>query len=669
MKSPSMSNAYTLNHEQLQTLLADYRDLRGAERAAVDEHLRTCASCAARLADYRAMDRDLAGLRDARPDARLRANFVAAIEAQPGAASAPRPRVSRAPAFIFVAAAAAVLLLVVGTLFALSPGQPESSRSGFGPAAIPAAKSADVGAFVWQTDGVYGYRMLRPAGWKMSEADDQRAYYPPAFPNLYPGLGLHAVNLKARSSFQSGSGGKGDMAARFEESPDLNGWAQSVEKMWRQYDGSPSFVRIAEQSDEVIYMQAFDPPTSLGVTIVALKVVDGQPLVFALGTGGSAYPDLDTLRARGIWDDFLTMLASLQPIPADPANVVPPAPAVEANVTLEPTQEPALASTAALITVTVTAEATRDPATTQVALDIYSGRPNPAWTLTAEQTRRLREMLDLLPEAACDPLELNLGYRGFVVELGQPPELSNEYRLRVYAKQVRWGDPWTSSSATLCHSDAEAVIARFLLASGQPHLSADEYALAEKETHVVDAVPGDWLDYTDEKLGFSFAHPSNWELTQGTGQSRLFHLKQTEPTGPTFPIFYVTVIPAGFTNADVSAYNFWSTDEVAAALAPKVGASGEVNGAAGYNIYTRLPDITMDGLPGVVVENAHVWEGGADTKDRRVLIVSDGTVYMLGTYYATPEELEVFEQVMGTFSFVPPAGVTPDPTAGLMKSR
>lgn len=474
----TLNNASTFNHSELQTLLADYRDLRGAARAAVDEHLRTCAACTARLAEYRAMDRDLADLRDARPDARLRAGYLAAIQPANLPPSNLQPATARRlPWLSGLVAAAAVLALVFGVLFVLRPGEPPRGGGGLQPS--PTATS--------------------PAAAPTTSRDEAPA----------------------------------------------------------------------------------------------------------------------------------------------------------------PTSEPAIMPTAASVTVTMTADAPRDPETTQVTLDIYSGMPNPVWTLTTEQTQELRELLDGLPEAACEPVNLGLGLRGFVVELGQRPELSNEYRLRVTGRQVRWGDPWIPGdpsdreAPTLCYSDVEGAVARFLLASGQAHMPEGVYALVEQDIEQAGAVPDGWLAYSDEVFGFFFAHPMTWEGPQNTEQSRLFYLKQDEPAGPAFPVFYVTVVPEGYTNADFEAYNFWSAEEVAAALALEPGASGPVHGAEGYDIYTRLSDVTTAaGLTGAVLESARVWEGGPDTRDRRVLLTHEGTLYMLGTYYTTPEELQVFEQVVASFEAV-----------------
>ena len=328
----TLNNASTFNHSELQVLLADYRDLRGAERAAVDEHLRTCAACTARLAEYRAMDRDLADLRDARPDPGLRTGYLAAIQPANLPPSDLQPATGRRlPLLPGLAGAVAVLALVFGVLFVLRPGEPEPTRGGGG----------------------------------------------------------------------------------------------------------------------------------------------------------------------------------LQPSPTATSSAA--VPATDGDETPVPTPEPTIMPTPAPVTITTTVDAPRDPETTQVTLDIYSGLPNPAWTLTAEQTPALRTLLDGLPEAACEPVNFDLGLRGFVVELGQAPELSNEYRLRVAGGQVRWGDPWTPDGATFCQNDVETAVTRFLLASGQAHMPEGVYALVEQDIQRAGAVPGDWLAYTDETFGFSFAHPSNWK--------------------------------------------------------------------------------------------------------------------------------------------------------------
>lgn len=668
----TLNNASTLNHSELQTLLADYRDLRGAERAAVDEHLRTCAACTARLAEYRAMDRDLAELRDARPDARLRTGYLAAVQSTPSKHANLQPATGRRlPLLSGLAGAVAVLALVFGVLFVLRPGEPEPAR---GAAETPTSPLANTQWILLSLNG-------KPAasGTQITlDIEDGKL-------SGYTGCNRYGTEYQEENgllqlgmiqqTLQGCADPIGSQEAEYMETLNrITQYALGEDRLeLRDTEGAAVLVYRPRPRHEV-------DPQSLQGREWRLTAISGATLlpdsrltlIFEdddsyLGDAGCrAYKGTYQAEADTIYFSFTEMVGDVcdsearlsqeqgytthleltrhYRVEGDVLELF-----TEAGVTLQ-FSATTLMPTPAPATITTTVDAPRDPETTEVTLDIYSGLPNPVWTLTAEQTQELRELLDNLPEAVCERMNLNLGLRGFVVELGQRPELSNEYRLRVAGRQVRWGDPWNPDMPAFCQSDLEAAVGRFLLASGQPHMPQGVYALVEQDIQQADAVPGDWPTYSDETFGFSFAHPMNWEGPEKTAQSRLFYLKQDEPTGPAFPVFYVTVMPEGYTNADFEAYNFWNAEEVAAAVALQPGTSGPVHGAEEYNIYTRLSDVpTVAGLTGVVVESERVWEGGPDTRDRRVLLTHEGTLYMLGTYYTTQEELQVFEQVVATF--------------------
>jgi hypothetical protein len=48
-----------------------------------------------------------------------------------------------------------------------------------------------------------------------------------------------------------------------------------------------------------------------------------------------------------------------------------------------------------------------------VTLEVFSGRPNPSWTLSAEQEQELIRRLQSLPPSDRSPAGGGLGYRGF----------------------------------------------------------------------------------------------------------------------------------------------------------------------------------------------------------------------------------------------------------------
>lgn len=131
-----------MNHAELELLLADYRGLRGAERDEVDAHVASCASCAARLAAYRAMDVALQGLRDPRPDPRLRTDYFAAVRGG-GYAPSRRPEAPRrgTPWRYGFAAAAATLVIALALWIAWYPEETAVKEPPL-PAAAPSAVTA-----------------------------------------------------------------------------------------------------------------------------------------------------------------------------------------------------------------------------------------------------------------------------------------------------------------------------------------------------------------------------------------------------------------------------------------------------------------------------------------------------------------------------------------------
>jgi len=64
-----------------------------------------------------------------------------------------------------------------------------------------------------------------------------------------------------------------------------------------------------------------------------------------------------------------------------------------------------------------------------VELDVYSGRPNPTWTLSADEAEQIARLLQDLPRAQSAAAE-GLGYRGFVlVTSGRDDSLPRSIRV------------------------------------------------------------------------------------------------------------------------------------------------------------------------------------------------------------------------------------------------
>lgn len=310
-----------MNHATIELLLADYRGLRGAEREAVDAHVAACPDCAARLAEYRAMDGDLQGLRDPYPSPGLRAGFDAAVRDERAGVRA-RPARGRPAHWLYgLAATAAVLVLVVAVWSTLRPGVPLAGLLR-GQGSIPAAKNVEVGSLIWQTDGVYGYQMLRPAGWNATDQSGARLFGMPDSGQGADGVAISVLNFAQAERAPSESGTPSIILGLFRKNPTFEGWIAGIEQATTSAGGTVTVVRTLPAAR--IYL-TLDAPEGLAPMLMlsAYKVDDGRPLVITLIATG-AYATLDRLEAAGIVDDFATMVESARAIPLDPGNVAPP---------------------------------------------------------------------------------------------------------------------------------------------------------------------------------------------------------------------------------------------------------------------------------------------------------------------------------------------------------
>ncbi len=170
-------------------------------------------------------------------------------------------------------------------------------------------------------------------------------------------------------------------------------------------------------------------------------------------------------------------------------------------------------------------------------------------------------------------------------------------------------------------------------------------------------IPAGWNEITDGVLGYSVAYPPVWQMCEEHAQSRIFCEIQAVPEGMGPPLrMYISTIPQDATNGDFEIYNFFPPARVREFMALQVGESllKEPRAMAPeFFTYTRLPDRMVAGWTALVVENSKPWEFPAGTKDRVVFIVTEGNIYMIGMYYQTPEQLEMFEQALDSFQFVP----------------
>ncbi len=183
---------------------------------------------------------------------------------------------------------------------------------------IPTPASSLVRSFVWQTDGLCGYRMLRPANWESPEPGDGRDYGSPGFQDKADRIMLRAINLQAYYQSAKSLNGLNVTLFLFEKDSSLEGWTMGIEQNWKSNGLEFTLLRTLPQAK--IYL--VKSPGSSDVQLVAFAVDKNQPLAIEL-TAAGAYADLERLKQAGIADDFATIVASAQAIPQDPQNADP----------------------------------------------------------------------------------------------------------------------------------------------------------------------------------------------------------------------------------------------------------------------------------------------------------------------------------------------------------
>lgn len=199
---------------------------------------------------------------------------------------------------------------------ATNPPSPTLDTPGTEP--IPTPASTLIEQFIWQADGLCGYRILRPEMWTASESEC-RAYVLPDAQDRNNQLMLRVANYQVRAQQQT----EGILAQYelFKQNPSLEGWTKSVEQMWER-NGIASTLEDTLPQAKIYSLRS---PDSSDVQIIALAIDQEQPLVLSLNASGE-YADLDRLRNEHLWDDFVAMVNSLSAINYDPGNVTPSLP-------------------------------------------------------------------------------------------------------------------------------------------------------------------------------------------------------------------------------------------------------------------------------------------------------------------------------------------------------
>jgi hypothetical protein len=109
----------------------------------------------------------------------------------------------------------------------------------------------------------------------------------------------------------------------------------------------------------------------------------------------------------------------------------------------------------------------------RVTLGLYSGRPDPSWTLTDREVAALDAALDALPSAVGNPPTGGLGYHGFTIDRPGEPAWG-----LVVAYRGAVAPPGDAPRGFLV--DPARTIERLLLETARPHVTGNELVEVER---------------------------------------------------------------------------------------------------------------------------------------------------------------------------------------------
>lgn len=112
-----------------------------------------------------------------------------------------------------------------------------------------------------------------------------------------------------------------------------------------------------------------------------------------------------------------------------------------------------------------------------VEADVFSGRPNPSWSLSEEDTEQLRALVAALPPSNAVALPDPLGYRGMLVRLPSPTSDAGTTTLRVWRGVVQQ----QQGAAASFFSDADRKVEAWLLQRGQPQIEPEVFRVIQSD--------------------------------------------------------------------------------------------------------------------------------------------------------------------------------------------
>jgi hypothetical protein len=189
-------------------------------------------------------------------------------------------------------------------------------------AVTPILKSSFMGKLTWQTDGVYGYRMLRPVDWQALNMGGGRGYssqfltgYKDFFMLIVSNPEISVQGPQQFASMKTAN-------EQYQAHPTLKGWMNGLEQVWK--DNGVVYKLELKFSNSRIYSLIISDNQ---VQLIGYVVDKQGPLVIEMNIFG-AIANIVNLRTLGFVNEFSDIVTGAGSIPSDPKNINPPFPEV-----------------------------------------------------------------------------------------------------------------------------------------------------------------------------------------------------------------------------------------------------------------------------------------------------------------------------------------------------
>jgi hypothetical protein len=162
----------------------------------------------------------------------------------------------------------------------------------------------------------------------------------------------------------------------------------------------------------------------------------------------------------------------------------------------------------------------------------------------------------------------------------------------------------------------------------------------------------DWKIFTNKKYNFSLKYPQSLKPSE-TAYSAVFTQEQDQNSSPSYPLLYISVIPDGFAkNKEI--YNFMAGEIINKFYSLKDGQElqTETGPDAQYWTFKKLSSLPVAGAVGIIIQNNNVYQGEG-LINKRILVKKPGLTYIIGSYYKSQQELDIFHNFFLSFKFLP----------------